>query len=300
VIDDENRDDLTGLDTRPPGTMTAVEGATTTYLQAASPLEQEPRRSVLARLSARRWFRRLVVWGALAGIYEVCAYWAGKFFLPTIQAIVGGGYALANDGSLGDLWSALIHLVIGFALAIVVGVPVGVLMGSSKIVDYVVGMYVKALFVTSLVAVLPLLIILFGFGLTFRVSVVFLFSVFFIILNTAAGVRNVDNNLQAMGRAFGASRLKRTVAISVPSSLPFIIAGIRLGLANAFSGMILAELWVTRGLGLTLNNLGLNRDLPKFFALVLIVTLIAAFSAAVLKMLERRLMPWGAAATQRR
>jgi ABC-type nitrate/sulfonate/bicarbonate transport system permease component len=124
--------------------------------------------------------------------------------------------------------------------------------------------------------------------------------VFFIILNTAAGVRNVDNNLQAMGRAFGASRLKRTVAISVPSSLPFIIAGIRLGLANAFSGMILAELWVTRGLGLTLNNLGLNRDLPKFFALVLIVTLIAAFSAAVLKMLERRLMPWGAAATQRR
>jgi NitT/TauT family transport system permease protein len=280
--------------------MTALEGATTTHLQDETLFEPRTPPSLWRRLAARRWFRRVVVWGALAAIYEGCAYWAGPFFLPTIQSIFHGGYSLANDGSLNDLWSALVHLVIGFALAVVVGIPIGVAMGSSKLVDYVLGMYVKALFVTSLVAVLPLLIILFGFGLTFRVAVVFLFSVFFIILNTAAGVRNVDSNLQAMGRAFGAARLKRTVAISVPSSLPFIIAGIRLGLANAFSGMILAELWVTRGLGLTLTNLGLNRDLPKFFALVIIVTLLASFSAALLKFLERKLMPWGAAATQRR
>lgn len=282
------------------GNLAALEGATTTYLQDDALLDPANRASMLRRLGARRWFRRLVVWGALTVIYEGCAYWAGPFFLPTVQSIVHGGYSLASDGSLNDLWTALIHLVIGFALAVVVGIPIGVLMGSSKVFDYVLGMYVKALFVTSLVAVLPLLIILFGFGLTFRVAVVFLFSVFFIVLNSAAGVRDVDPNLQAMGRAFGAARLKRTVAISLPSSLPFIIAGIRLGLANAFSGMILAELWVTRGLGMTLTNLGLNRDLPKFFALVIIVTLLAALSAALLKLLERKLMPWGAAATQRR
>lgn len=282
------------------GDPTATAGGAASRPHAYVSQDERVDRSALARLSDRRWFRRVVVWGALAVLYEICAYWAGAYFLPTIQSILQGGYDLARDGSLGDLWAALVHLVIGFALAIVVGVPVGVAMGSSKLVDYVVGMYVKALFVTSLAAVLPLLIILFGFGMTFRVSVVFLFSVFFIVLNTAAGVRHVDKNLHAMGSAFGASRLKRTVAISIPSSLPFIIAGIRLGLANAFSGMILAELWVTRGLGLTLNNLGLNRDLPKFFALVLIVTLIAALSAGLLKVLERKLMPWGAAATQGR
>jgi NitT/TauT family transport system permease protein len=108
-------------------------------------------------------------------------------------------------------------------------------------------------------------------------------------------VRDVDPELLAMGRSFDASRLKRIRTIVVPSSLPFIISGMRLGLANAFGGMILAELWVTRDLGLVMVNLGLNRDLPKFFALLLVVTWIAALSAAALKVIERWLTPWAAA-----
>jgi ABC-type nitrate/sulfonate/bicarbonate transport system permease component len=246
------------------------------------------------RLTHNRWFRRLVVWSVLAGLYEAAAYAAGPFFLPTLQAIVRGAVELAVDGAINTVWGAMLHMLLGFLLAVVVGVPLGVLMGASRLVDYVVGMYVKALFVTSLVAVLPLLIIFFGFGLAFRVAVVFLFAVFFIILNTATGVRDVDKQLLAMGHAFCASWLKRTVAIVLPSSVPFIVSGMRLGLANAFSGMILAELWITRDLGLVMTRLGLNRDLPKFFALVLIVTLIAAFSAAALKWVERRLTPWAA------
>lgn len=249
--------------------------------------------SALARLSRRRWFRRLVVWGGLLIVYQILAYLAGPFYLPTIQAIIGGGYDVIVDGTINNLWAAFVHLAIGFALAIVVGIPVGVLMGSSVLIDYVLGMYVRALFVTSLVAVLPLLIIVFGYELAFRVAVVFLFSVFFIILNTAAGVRDVDPNLQLMSRAFAVTRRKRALSISIPSSLPFIVTGLRLALANAFTGMILAELWVTRGLGLDLTNLGLNRDLPKYFALIITVTLLAALSAALIRVAERRLMPWG-------
>jgi ABC-type nitrate/sulfonate/bicarbonate transport system permease component len=257
---------------------------------------EEDRTSALVRLSRKRWFRRVVVWGGLLVIYQLLALWAGPFYLPTIQAIVEGGYQVIADGTINNLWSAFVHLVIGFALAIVIGIPVGVLMGSNALVDYVLGMYVRAWFVTSLVAVLPLLIILFGFELAFRVAVVFLFSVFFIILNTAAGVRDVDPGLQLMSRAFAIGRLKRAISISIPSSLPFIVTGLRLGLANAFTGMILAELWVTRGLGLDLTNLGANRDLPKYFALIIIVTALAAGAAALIKLAERRLVPWGNAA----
>lgn len=247
------------------------------------------------RLTHNRWFRRLVVWGVLAGLYEGAAYAAGPFFLPTLEAIVRGGIALAVDGAFSTVWAALLHMVFGYLLAVWIGIPLGIAIGASRLVDYVVGMYVKALFVTSLVAVLPLMIIIFGFGLAFRVAVVFLFAVFFIILNTAAGVREVDPQMLAMGQAFCASRLKRTIAIIVPSSIPFIVSGMRLGLANAFSGMILAELWITRDLGLIMTQLGHNRDLPKFFALVVVVTLLAAFSAAGLKWVEHRLTPWAAA-----
>jgi len=256
----------------------------------------EPAASGWVRLSRKRWFRRLVVWGGMALIYQVLALWAGPYYLPTVPALLGGIWDVCTSGTINHLWTALIHLVIGFALAAVVGIPVGVAMGSNVIVDYVLGMYVRALFVTSLVAVLPLLIIFFGFDLAFRAAVVFLFAVFFIILNTAAGVRDVDPGLLLMSQAFAVGKFKRAMALSVPSAMPFIVTGLRLGLANAFTGMILAELWVTRGLGLDLTNLGNNRDLPKYFALIIIVTAFAGGSAALIKMAERRLMPWSNAA----
>ena len=249
--------------------------------------------STWVRLSRRRWFRRLVVWGGLLVIYQILAMIAGPFYLPTVPAIVDAIVQVATDGTIDNLWAAFLHLAIGFALAVVVGIPVGVLMGSNVLVDYVLGMYVRALFVTSLVAVLPLLIIIFGYELAFRAAVVFLFSVFFIILNTAAGVRDVPAGLVLMSKAFAAGRFKRALSISIPSAMPFIVTGLRLALANAFTGMILAELWVTRGLGLILTNLGNNRDLPRYFALIIIITAFAAGSASLVKLAERKFMPWG-------
>lgn len=249
--------------------------------------------SALTRFSRRRWFRRLVVWGALLIIYQILAMLAGPFYLPTVPAIVGGIAEVLTNGTINNLWAALLHLLIGFALAVAVGIPVGVLMGSNILVDYVLGMYVRALFVTSLVAVLPLLIIFFGYELAFRAAVVFLFAVFFIILNTAAGVRDVNPGLATMGKAFAAGRFKRAMAVSLPSALPFVVTGLRLALANAFTGMILAELWVTRGLGLILTNLGNNRDLPKYFALIIIITALAAGAASLIKLAERKFIPWG-------
>lgn len=245
------------------------------------------------RLTGSRWVRRLIVWGCLLGLYELAAMAFGPFFLPTVEAIARATVELAVEGNLFLLGTALLHMALGFGLAVVVGVLVGVAIGASRIVDYVLGMYVKALFVMSLVALLPLLIIVFGFGLTFRVAVVFLFSVFFIILNTAAGVRDIAPEHLELARSYRSSRIRTLWYVRLPAALPFVISGMRLGLANAFAGMILAELWVTRGIGLVLTQLGLNRELPQYFSLLMIVTLIAALSAAGLKTTERLLTPWG-------
>ncbi len=245
-----------------------------------------------SRLILNKWVQRAVVWGSLIVLYELAALGAGEFFLPRVGQILVGSIELVQEGWMSTLMGSLKQMLLGFSLAIVVGIPVGLVMGMWRVMDYVVGMYVNALFVMSLVALLPLLIIIFGVDIEFRISVVFLFSVFFIILSTADGVREVDGRLLWAATSFNAGPIKRFTTVVIPSSLPFIIAGLRLGLANAFSGMILAELWVVRDTGELLLQLGHNRDLPKFFALILTVTLVASLAAALLKAFERRLTPW--------
>ena len=248
----------------------------------------KPRR----RATDNKWVQRAIVWGALLVIYELLAIALGDFYLATIEDIVGGFIQVVEDGRLKTVGESLEHLLVGFALAAAVGIPTGVAMGRSFIVDSVVGMYVRGLFVTSLAALLPLLIILFGVGFKFQVAVVFLFSVFFVIVNAAAGARDVPRNLIRTGEAFCVSPLRRFTSIVLPSSLPYIVVGLRLAIANAYTGMVLAELWVGVGTGGILKNMGQNRDLPKFFAMVVLITALAAFSSHLIRVLERRLMPW--------
>jgi ABC-type nitrate/sulfonate/bicarbonate transport system permease component len=243
-------------------------------------------------LTENKWAQRAIVWGALLLLYEIAAYLAGDFYLATIQDIVGGFVQIVEDGRLTVVAESLEHLLVGFALAVAVGVPVGVAMGRSFVVDQVVGMYVRGLFVTSLAALLPLLIIVFGVGFRFQVAVVFLFSVFFVIVNSAAGARDVPRQLMRTAEAFCVSPARRFTSVVLPSSLPYIVIGLRLAIANAYTGMVLAELWVGVGTGGILKNMGQNRDLPKFFAMVLLVTALAAFSSYAIRVIERRLMPW--------
>lgn len=262
----------------------------TKVAQVSADTDRDVSASVRPGFFGRVWVQRTIVWGALILLYELAAMAVGPFFMPRLSSIVSAYAGMVEDGYLVIIGRSLRQLGVGFGLAIVFGIAVGMLMGASRYVDYVVGMYVKALFVTSLVALLPLLIIFVGVDFEFRVIVVFLFSVFFIILNTAAGVRNVDRSLLWTARAFMASPWRQFVSVRLPASLPFVVAGMRLGLANAFSGMILAELWVIRDTGELLIHLGLSRNLPRFFALVVLITAMAGFSAAILKVIEKRLL----------
>jgi NitT/TauT family transport system permease protein len=244
------------------------------------------------RATRNKWVQRAIVWGALLVLYELAAIAAGEFYLPRIGEIISGFGKLVDDGRLPTVAQSLEHLLVGFLIAAAVGIPIGVAMGRSFVVDQVIGMYVRGLFVTSLAAVLPLLIIIFGVSFRFRIVVVFLFSVFFIIVNTAAGARAVPRELLTTAEAYCISPLRRFVTVVLPSSLPYIVVGLRLGIANAFTGMVLAELWVSRGTGAVLEGLGRNRDLGPFFAMVLFITLLAALAAWGIRALERRLMPW--------
>ncbi len=251
-------------------------------------------RAVPARvpLSRRRWFHRAVVWSAIIVLWEIAGIIAGPLYFPRFSVVA---VSFVEDIWNGNLLTVLVsyeQMFAGFALAVAVGIPTGVLIGASKTADAVLGIYVNALFVLSLEAVIPLLIIIFGTNFQFRAAVVFLFAIVYIIVNTAAGVRAASPRLIETARSFTATKPKIWRSVLLPDALPYVLAGVRLGLGSAVKGMIVAELWIYFGTGQLMEALGTNRDLPPFFSIAVWVVVIAAGLTGLLQYLQRRLMPW--------
>jgi NitT/TauT family transport system permease protein len=238
------------------------------------------------------WFQRTVTWGALLLLWEWFAYLVGPFFFPSLTETAKGFVYLVREGLLVGVAQSFEQMLLGFGVAALVGIPLGLLMGSFRWIDWLVGPYINALFVTSLAALIPFIILIFGTDFEFRVAVVFLFAIFYIVINPANGVRSIDRGVLEMGRSFSVPAWKRFVAITLPGTAPFIIAGLRLGLGQAVQGMIIAEIWVTLGTGRALVSLGLDRKLGEFFALAAVIVVIGTALTQLLLVAQRRLTPW--------
>ena len=269
----------------PPGGPTSEAGAPPARRRPATRGDQLPLRS-------RAWFQRLVTYAALLVLWEWFARSVGPFFFPSLGDVARGAGEVLRDGSLTLVADSFTQMLLGFAIAVAIGVPVGLLMGTFRPVEFLLGPYVNALFVTSLAALLPFIILVFGTGLEFRIAVVALFSIFYVTINPANGVRSIDRNVLEMARSYGVGRVRQFVSITLPGTLPFIISGLRLGLGQAVQGMIIAELWITIGTGRKLTTLGLERDLGQFFALAAVIVLVGTLLTQALMLAERRFTPW--------
>lgn len=190
------------------------------------------------------------------------------------------------------LFASLQQLLVGYWLAVIVALPVGILMGWSDTVKYSLDTYVNLMFVTSLSSLLPLLIIFVGTGFKFRIVVVFLFGLFHMILNFKSGVENIDTDLTETGRVFGANTFQLYRYVVIPAALPFIIAGLRLGIGRSFKGMVAAELWILAGIGELLVAYQRYRRIDYVIAVTLLLALLAMVSVRVLYWLERQYAPW--------
>jgi ABC-type nitrate/sulfonate/bicarbonate transport system permease component len=236
--------------------------------------------------------QRVVVWGSLLVAWQIFGMIAGPFFFASVTDTVAGLFELASNGDLNELLVSFRQLLLGFGLAVVVGIPAGIFIGSSLFGEAALGMYVRALFVTSLEALLPFLIIVAGSGLELRVTVVFLFAVLYITMNTAAGVRDVDPRFIETARSFGCGKLELARKVIVYDALPYIFAGLRLGFGFAVKGMVIAELWVTTGTGKLLVDLGGSRQLGMYFAMALLIIAVGALGSWLIQILQRVVAPW--------
>jgi ABC-type nitrate/sulfonate/bicarbonate transport system permease component len=217
-----------------------------------------------------------------------------KLFASSPSLIVEKFVEMIGDGSIWPHVAATASVTAaGFGLAVVVGVPIGVLMGRSPLFNATAEPFVAALYASPQVAFLPLLIIWLGIGFTSKVALVFIGSVIIMIINTETGVAQVDPRLIETARSFTASERQVLTKIVLPAALPIILAGMRLAIGRALVMVVVAEIYASnRGLGYLIFQAGGLYDTAQVFVGVGILAAAGVTLTALLRALERWLVPW--------
>jgi NitT/TauT family transport system permease protein len=215
------------------------------------------------------------------------------FFSPLSAVLMRMG-SLWQTGELPrDILTSFEEFLIGFVLASLAGIAIGVLMASSKIICEVVDPWVSMLYATPFVAVAPLLTLWLGIGLTSHIAVVFIVVVFPVLINTYAGLSNSDRDLIEVAQSFGARPLQIFAKIRFPGALPFIVAGLRQGVARGLVGVVVAELFGSKaGLGYLILISGQQFDSAGLFVGILLFALAGIALVELMRLIERRMAPW--------
>jgi NitT/TauT family transport system permease protein len=263
---------------------------------ASSVVSARPRQAAQRRWPALRRFVVPEVAAILVGVvaWELLGRWLDFPWFPPLSRVLAAGVKLVQAGAIGtNVLASLTALAIGFGLSLLVGVPTGMAMGRYPLVEVALGPYVNALLAAPSLVFVPILFILFGVGDATRVGVVFLYSVFIMIVNTATGVRTANPQLLEMARSFGASQRQLFQRVILPDALPLIMAGLRLGMGRAVKGMINGEMFIALvGLGAQLRTYGGAFDAASVLAILLVIMIIAAVASWLVQAADRRLTWW--------
>ncbi|UCF96886.1 MAG: ABC transporter permease subunit [Spirochaetaceae bacterium] len=229
----------------------------------------------------------LVVWLIL---WEVIGRLEVVFLIPPLVDVVK---ALINLFVTQKFYEALSISVQAFAtglgLAVVIGIPLGILMGRVKFVDELLGMWVNIFVSAPLTAIVPALMVIVGFGQATVVVTVVLFSVWIIALDTRAGVKNINPSLLEMTRSFGARRIQVYTKVMFWAALPEILAGLRLGMIRGVRGVVVGQLLIAiMGIGELFELYSRNFLMDRFWALVIFIFLFAYIVSELVNRLEQR------------
>jgi NitT/TauT family transport system permease protein len=234
----------------------------------------------------------LVVWEVLPRIMTLSA--GTKLFFTTPSQIVGTLWRLIATGAI---WTPLGVSASGFALglglAIVVGLPLGVLIGRSRTLNAMLDPFITAFNATPRLVFLPLVMLWFGLGLWSKVIIVFIGALFPLLINTYEGVRNADKTLINVVRSFGASEWDVARLVVVPNAMPYIIAGLRLAIGRAVLGVVVAEFFGSEsGLGVMMVQAAGRYQVDVVFSGLIVFAVLSLAMTALVQMLENRLSLW--------
>lgn len=230
------------------------------------------------------------------GIWQVL-WSAGKIsplFLSGPSAIIKQFiYGLRRGTLLSDLTYSGINFAVGFALALVTGVVLGVILGWYRRARLIFDPFMNALYATPRIAMVPMIIIWFGVGMGSKIFIVFITAFFAILVNTVAGVRNIDRDLLRAARAYCASDWQIFTTLALPGSVPFILTGVRQGVALGLIGVVVGEMFGgSQGIGFMVAYGGQTFATDTLFVGVLIIAFAGILLTALAERLERQFSRW--------
>ena len=232
----------------------------------------------------------LVIWELVGNVYQLI----NPMFMSAPSLIWKAAVQLFTSGEIyNDLYVSGVELFWGYFLSAIVAIPFGIAIGWYKKVAYVFDPFVNAMNATPRVALLPLVIIWLGIGILSKIGIIFLGAVFPILINTRDGVKTTPVNLLTAARSFGASEWMLFKTVVLPSTVPFILTGLRLGLGRAIVGVMVGELYAaTAGIGFMITVAGATFQTDKVFVGVLIFALTGMFGMELLTKAEKRFNKW--------
>jgi NitT/TauT family transport system permease protein len=219
---------------------------------------------------------------------------ANALFLAAPSQIVYAIYQLTITGEMGrHVAISSIEFALGYVIAAVIGIGFGFGMASNARFKQALQPWISGFYATPTIALAPLFILWLGIGIWSKVLVVIFLVLFPVTINTEAGLRTTSERLIEMLKSFGASRSQIFFKVSLPSALPFILAGLKLGIGRGLIGVVVAELFGSRaGLGRLISQSADAFNMPELFAGVIVLAVAGIAMTAGFGWLEKRLVPW--------
>ena len=260
----------------------------------SAPAAPRRRRPLLARRSVVLAIR-IASFIVVIGLWQLYAQDINRslFAPPTEVAAAAIGQLTQEPTLYGPLAVSFAAFTIGMTLGLIVGIPTGLALGRYRTVEFVLDPYVTFLYVIPSVAFVPLFVLWFGFDFNFQVALVFESTLFPMMINAAAGAKNVEADFIDGGRSFGASEMQLMRTIVVPSSLPFVFAGLRIAFSSAWVGVVVAQMTgALTGLGGLIKNFAALYQTANMLVPIFVIMLVGVIIHGLTGWLLVRLTPW--------
>lgn len=220
--------------------------------------------------------------------------WINSMFTSAPSRVFVEGIDYFTSGlAWNDIRISAIEFFWGYALAVLVGVPVGILMGWYQKLNHILDPFVIFFFSTPRIAFLPVLVIWFGIGVGSKIAIVFMMAVIPFVISTISGVRTIDNNIVMVARSFGASDRQIFQKIVLPGAVPSIVSGLRLGIGLALIGTVVGEMYAANaGVGYRLMEAGTMFKTDLLFVCVFIIAGFGMVVSEILVKIESRFDKW--------
>lgn len=235
----------------------------------------------------------LILWGLL---WEIIGQTGMTFFVPPLSEVLATLFEVIQTAAFQKaLYETAYAFIAGVFFAIVIGIPTGILMGKNRLLDELLLPWVNVFLSAPLTALVPVLMVLFGFGMKAIIITTTLFAIWIIILNSRAGVKQINRSLVEMAHSFGVSPVDAFFKIYFWAALPEILGGVRIGIIRAVKGVIIGQLLISIvGFGALFELYSANFLMGHFWAVLIVLFALAFTISEFLAYLERRVSYYAA------